>query len=95
MAYGYEEQALQSPHKITLDGRSKLTMSGISDIESFDENMIVLDTTRGTLVVRGEKLHLQMLSLEGGQVSVDGTVDSLTYENDTRSTGGFLSRLFS
>lgn len=94
MAYGYEEKALENPHRITLDGRSRLTMTGVTEVESFDENMIVLNTTRGTLVIRGEGLHLQLLSLDGGQVHVDGTVDSMTYEDSAREPGGFFSRLF-
>ena len=53
----------------------------------------MLVTTRGTLIVRGTGLHLQMLSLEGGQVSVDGRVDSLTYEEPVPA-GGFFARLF-
>ena len=93
MAFEYEEKALELPHKVTLDSRNRLNMTGIKEVESFDEGMVVLHTTRGTLVVRGEGLHLQLLSLDGGQVHVDGTVDSLTYE-DMGSQGGFLSRLF-
>lgn len=94
MAYEYQEKALELPHKLTLDGRSRLNISGITEVESFDEGMVVLHTTRGTLVVRGNGLHLQMLSLDGGQVHVDGTVDSLTYEDGSRDAGGFFARLF-
>ena len=94
MAYGYEEKALDNPHKLTLDSRNRLTMTGITEVESFDEEMVVLHTTRGTLVIRGTGLHLQLLSLDGGQVHVDGTVDSLTYEDTARDAGGFLTRLF-
>ena len=94
MAYEYEEKALELPHKVTLDGRSRLNMTGITEVESFDEGMVVLHTTRGTLVVRGQGLHLQLLSLDGGQVHVDGTVDSLTYEDSGREAGSFLARLF-
>ena len=55
--------------------------------------MIVLTTTRGTLIVRGEGLHLQLLRLNGGEVLVDGTIDSLSYE-DAQPAGGFFARLF-
>ena len=79
--------------KGTLEGRSRLNMTGIREVESFDESMVVLHTTRGTLVIRGDGLHLQLLSLDGGQVHVDGTVNSLTYEDGVQS-GGFLTRLF-
>lgn len=93
MPYAFEERALETAHKLTLDGRGRLTVSGVSDVESFDEQTVVLSTARGTLVVRGEQLHLEMLSLEGGEVRMEGQVDSLTYESDVRE-GGFLSRLF-
>ena len=88
-----QERELELPHRLTLDARSRLSMTGVTEVESFDENTIVLATTRGTLIVRGTGLHLQMLSLEGGQVSVDGSVDSLSYE-DPVPAGGFFARLF-
>ena len=94
MAYAMEEKALEAPHKLTLDGRSRLNLTGVTEVESFDENMIVLHTTKGTLVIRGSGLHLQQLSLDGGQVHVDGTVDSMTYEEDIRDPGSFFARLF-
>ena len=56
--------------------------------------MVVLHTTLGTAVIRGQSLHLKLLSLDGGQVHVDGTVDSMTYEDDRQESGGFLARLF-
>ena len=68
-------------------------MTGVIEVESFDETTIVLTTTRGTLIVRGENLHLQLLRLDGGEVLVDGTVDSLSYE-DAAPAGGFFGRLF-
>ncbi len=88
-----EERGLQVPHKLTLDERRKLTVSGVSEVVSFDESAVVLKTARGTLLVRGENLHLKTLSLDGGQVAVDGTVTALIYE-EPRREGGFLSRLF-
>ena len=94
MAYALEEKALEQPHKLNLDERKRLTMTGVTEVESFDEEMVVLHTVKGTLVVRGTGLHLQMLSLDGGQVHVDGTVHSLTYEDQTPGGSSFFSRLF-
>ena len=65
-----QAQELELPHRLTLDARSRLSMTGVTEVESFDEGTVVLVTTRGTLIVRGTGLHLQMLSLEGGQVSL-------------------------
>jgi sporulation protein YabP len=85
---------LELPHKLVLEGRKKLSISGVREVESFDDTAVVLQTNKGTMIIRGEGLHLQMLSLDGGQVSVDGLVDSIQYENDVQSAGSFFSRLF-
>ncbi len=92
MAQG-EERGLQLPHKLSLEERKKLTVSGVTEVVSFDEAAVVLKTGRGTLLVRGEGLHLKTLSLDGGQVAVDGTITALIYE-EPRREGGFFSRLF-
>jgi len=91
MPYPTQSQALEKPHSISLESREKLTVTGVMDVESFDENLIVLDTVRGVLLVRGQDLHLQLLSLEGGQAVVDGLVDSLSYEEERK--GGLFGRL--
>lgn len=88
-----EQKALDAPHKITLDARSRLSVTGVLEIESFDDGMIALATTRGPLVIHGQGLHLQELTSGGGAVRVDGTVDSIAYEEDA-PTGGFFARLF-
>lgn len=80
-------------HKLTLDERKKLTMTGVTEVVSFDESAVVLHTSLGTLVVQGQQLQLKTLSEEGGHVSVEGQVDALHYEQ-SRSGGSWLSRLF-
>jgi sporulation protein YabP len=88
-----EDKALEAPHKLTLDGRRRLSMTGVVEVESFDEGQVVLATTKGPLVIRGRGLHLQQLSLDGGQVTVDGDVDALEYEQEAPA-GGFFARIF-
>ena len=90
----YEDKALENPHKLVLESRNRLTMTGVTEVESFDEELVVLHTVRGILVIRGKELHLQLLTLDTGQVHVDGCVDSLTYEDTVAQKGGFLARLF-
>ena len=80
-------------HHLVLEERESLTVSGVEEVESFDENTIVMVTVQGVLIVRGEELHIEKLSLDGGDLKVEGMVESLTYEEDRRSRGGFLSRL--
>ena len=79
------------PHKLQLSERQQLTMPGVTEVVSFDENTVILQTTLGTLVVQGRELQLKTLSVEGGQVAVDGTVTALTYE-EPRS-GSWRQRL--
>lgn len=82
-------------HHIILEEREQLSVSGVEEVESFDENTIVMLTNRGTLIVRGEELHIEKLSLDGGDLKVEGTIDSLTYEDSGRDrAGGLFARLF-
>ena len=82
------------PHHLTLDGREKLTLSGVEHVDRFDENEIVLRTALGDLTVTGENLHIDRLSLDGGEMAVSGTVSSLVYEESDLQGRGFFSRLF-
>jgi len=68
------------PHKLSLEERKKLTMTGVTEVVSFEDGAVVLRTALGTLVVQGQGLQLKTLSLEGGQVAVEGTVSALSYE---------------
>ncbi|NLU23382.1 MAG: sporulation protein [Clostridiales bacterium] len=82
-------------HHLEMDGREKLTVAGVEDVERFDESCIVMTTSAGELVVTGEQLHIGKLSLDGGELHVDGRIDSISYEEPTRERGGsLLSRLF-
>lgn len=93
MAYDESRLMGQAAHHILLEEREQLTVSGVEEVESFDETTIVMVTGKGTLVVRGEDLHIEKLSLDGGDLKVEGMVDSLSYEDMGRERGGLLSRL--
>ena len=81
------------PHKLTLSDRKKLTLSGVSEVVTFDDNTVVLRTSLGTLTVQGRELKLKTLTEDGGQVVIDGTVSALSYE-EPRTPGSFRRRLF-
>lgn len=81
------------PHKLTLNERKSLTMSGVTEVVSFDDTSVVLHTALGTLEVQGEQLQLKTLSIDGGQVAVDGHICALLYE-EPRAAGGFWGRIF-
>lgn len=83
----------QEQHKLTLTQRSALTVTGVTEVVSFEDNAVMLRTAMGDLLVQGQQLQLKELSLEGGQVAVDGNVSALIYE-ESRQGGGWLHRLF-
>lgn len=85
------EQNLAS-HKVTLSDRKKLTVTGVSEVVSFDETMVHMETAQGSLMVHGRELRLKNLSPEGGQLELCGTVEALVYEEPKRR-GGFLGRI--
>ena len=74
------EDSICMSHKLTLNGRKNLTLTGVKEVVSFDELQIVLQTDIGILNVHGQNLQLKTLSLEGGQVAVDGDIAALIYE---------------
>lgn len=73
------------PHKLQLNERKSLTMSGVTEVVSFDEATVVLQTSLGLLVVQGQQLQLRNLSLDGGQVAVEGSISALSYEEPRQS----------
>ena len=81
-------------HCLELVGRERLTITGVEDVERFDETSIVMSTSAGMLIVTGEELHIGKLALDGGELHVNGHIDSVTYEEDAQGRGGLFSRLF-
>lgn len=88
----HEQQNSSLPHRLTLDERKKLTVSGVTEVLSFDSDSVLLKTVKGLLSVHGEELKLHALSPDAGAVEVSGQIDQLNYT--TLREGGFLRRLF-
>lgn len=77
-------------HHLVLEERESLTVSGVEEVESFDENTIFLTTAQGGLEIQGEGLHIEKLSLDGGDLKVEGRVNALLYETNHGGRGGGL-----
>ena len=86
------EQQPILPHKLTLNERKQLTVTGVTEVISFDETAVIARTQLGTLVVQGKVLQLKTLLPEGGQVSVEGNISALIYE-EPRPAGSLWRRL--
>lgn len=93
-----ENSSLATPkvgHNIIMEDRRHLTVSGVSDIDSFDEQSVIIYTSMGVLTVRGQDLHINRLSLEVGELLVEGEIDALVYsQQEQKSQGGFFSKVF-
>lgn len=92
-----EEKLSPRPHKLTVQNRSIGSLTGIRDVVAFDENQVILDTDMGLLTIKGRELHVSRLTLEKGEVDVDGTMDSMVYSSNEayrKSGENLLRRLF-
>lgn len=90
-----EENKVQAmPHNLIMENRNHLTISGVSDVDSFDEQTVVIFTQMGELTVRGSDLHITNLNVDSGELSLDGTISSLSYSDEQPRGGGFFSRVF-
>ena len=92
---GFDERIRQSdaPHHVIVEGRSRVTVSGVEDVESFDETGVSLQTNRGSLMISGGGLRVDRLSIDKGELNVEGRIDALEY-TDEKEGGGFWSKLF-
>ena len=83
------------PHTLILDNRKMLTLSGISNVDSFDEGSVVAYTDIGELSIKGNNLHIAKLNLDTGEMILDGEIVSMIYSNNQNiNSKGILSRLF-
>ena len=93
MAFDQERLGPELPHRGGLEDRRRLTVSGGEEVARLDETTGVLSTAQGGLEIQGEGLHIEKLSLDGGDLQVEGTVTALIYDGERESRGGLLSRL--
>ncbi len=92
-----EKNSVAKSHKVLLANRKTGAFSGVVDVLSFDVAEILLETELGMLLIKGHDLHVNRLSLEKGEVDVEGRIDSLTYsdiKNAGKQAESFFGRLF-
>lgn len=87
----------QRIHKLMMTNRRTCTINGVADVLAFDLNEILLETDQGMLMVKGSDLHVNRLTLEKGEVDIEGKIDSLTYSEVTgygAKGESFFAKLF-
>ena len=87
-------QRVNMPHSIILENRNHCEISGVTDVDSFSEEAVLLITEKGQLYITGTALHIDKLSLETGQLTLNGNVESLTYYDSRAKGDSIFSRLF-
>lgn len=88
-----EEKNFIQPHQLILEERSRLSVTGVQDVDCFDETVVILFTSLGKLVIRGRGLRVERFSTDTGDFSLDGQIDSMVYTNE-QPKGGFFRSLF-
>ena len=89
-----EKSVIKRPHNIIMEGRKNLSISGVKDVGSFDEHIIVLYTDMGELTIKGVSLHIEKISIETGDVLVTGQVFGMMYTDEREKGSGFFGRIF-
>lgn len=85
---------VRQKHQVILKNREKAIISGAAEVDSFDENRVVLITELGVLLIKGGGLHIQSLNVESGDVSVNGRIDSVEYIESQPQGGSFWGKIF-
>lgn len=87
------EKDTDARHSLTLENRRKLTVSGVTDVDNFDENEILLYTELGELEIKGRNLHINSMNVESGEMSVEGDIWAMVYgEKDRKKKLGIFKK---
>lgn len=91
-----EITANKAPHKVSIDSRERMIITAVEDVDSFNENEVILLTNYGFITVTGDDLHISKLSLDEGQLIITGTIQSLDYADheEERTKRGVFSKMF-
>lgn len=89
-----EKKMNKMPHNMILEDRKHLTVSGVSDIDNFDEETVVVYTAMGELTIKGSDLHINALNVDTGDLVVEGSIYSLVYSDAEKGKSGFFSKIF-
>ncbi len=88
-----EKKMPKLPHSVIMEDRRKLSVTGVTDIDSFDEQTIIAITDMGEITIRGWGLHITKLNLEQTELLVDGEISSLTYTDTRPQAKGFFAKM--
>ena len=90
------DEKRRTAHRVSLEDRERLFVTGVTDVEEFNEDGITAGTERGMMIIRGKELHVTRLDLEKGEIEIEGEIESFEYSDNTfgKMNGSILSRIF-
>ncbi len=88
------EEKVKKPHSLQLENRNGLKMTGVTDVEAFDEECVTAYTDYGCLSISGSALHIDELNIKNGVLQISGEVSALVYSSKKSKEKGFLKRVF-
>ena len=88
-----DERKTQS-HALSLENREKMTLSGVVDVESFDEDSMVIETNMGTVLLSGSGMHILKYNVDGGELVIEGEIDAFEYSDAVSGKKGWFARIF-
>ncbi len=89
------QEIQQGSHSLSLENRKQLRLTGVTDIDSFDEGQILLFTQLGELLIKGKNLHVNELSVESGSLTVEGDIWTLSYgEKNRKAKASLIKKAF-
>jgi sporulation protein YabP len=89
-----DKKVLRAQHNVIMENRRQLTVTGVMDIDSFDESTVIVFTDQGELTVKGANLHINRIDVDTGDLLMEGEIDALYYTDNQPQKGGFFSKLF-
>lgn len=90
-----EDKKIQAMHNVIMENRAKLTLTGVKDIHSFDDELVLVETEMGILTIKGMDLKMNKLNLDNSELSVEGKIIALVYsESEIEKKGKMFSKIF-
>ncbi len=90
-----EDKKTQAMHNVIMENRAKLTLTGVKDIHSFDDELVLVETEMGILTIKGMDLKMNKLNLDNSELSVEGKIIALVYsESEIEKKGKMFSKIF-
>jgi sporulation protein YabP len=89
-----ENKVIFKNQNIIVEDRNKMTVTGVEQVESFNDNTIILSTIKGGMTIKGEGLNISRLNLEDGSVKIDGAINGVSYTGKEATSKNFIGKIF-